>query len=331
MEARVRRAFLTFVGILYASIGFTLSVVSTIFRLFVPLHQARSADVTIELLSRRRSMKHRRRSALSTTTNSSISTATSAGSTTSSDASSHTKSETKQNAIRHRVVIEPHNLAESGDERPAFRSAAREPRRRSESTPPSPAPWADSHVEHRRASLDHSADENDPSPRSSTSKCPTTGFHLRALSFDGRPGIHATRSLSFMRSKGRRSSAGLADYVLPPVHAEKRASGSHLFAPLLHRRKSHATETDASAPEEEASRPSISSQDSGHYSHPAPRRSQTLRTQPYEAPYFFPAPGSEAAEGYVAPRRPVRGKTLHPEELAPQGAPGSTLYSPTET
>lgn len=107
----------------------------------------------------------------------------------------------------------------------------------------------------------------------------------------------------------------------PPVERRK----SQLFAPLLHRRRSqHVHDEDVSpttaSTDEDHEHENRLSQESHRNSRDMtrvlPKRSQTLRTQPYQAPYFFPTPGSVEAESYLPPRRkPVRSKTLSPDEV----------------
>ncbi|KAJ7837362.1 hypothetical protein B0H14DRAFT_2791510 [Mycena olivaceomarginata] len=206
------------------------------------------------------------------------------------------------------------------DERPDFRNAAVRRHRRSGSAPPSPAPWATSHSDGidaaaARTSVDDSA----------------LGTLPRQLSFDAASSLendHALKStgLSFLhRRKVRKASStsGGMFTAEPLPLAEKKKS--QLFAPLLHRRQSQMHDVD---PTQRLSQISFSgsidqhddnavegrpSQDSTRV---LPKRSQTLRTQPYEAPYFFPTPGSVVAETYLPPRRnPVRSKTLAPDEL----------------
>ncbi|KAJ7492063.1 hypothetical protein FB451DRAFT_1216843 [Mycena latifolia] len=364
MDAPIRGTFSTFAGFLFASIGFTLSVLSTFLRLLLPRQPTRSADVKFAISSRRRSMKRRHRNAPLTTTNSSIS---SLGSTTSSEVSCSPKSETKVSPPR---MLEPpprastHNRVGSDSEcaeRPAFRNTVNHPRRRSESTPPSPSPWAFSHSERpeslkaRRSSVDHTTDgESDLSPRDTASIHPTSLHLPHAPSLDAlpAPSSRGRTNLSFIRRKIHKApsaSSGLvaAAHQTSPPHMdvppiEKRAS--QLFAPLLHRKKSQhiqMTEAEAAKPRSQPSSPEeddvyiLEGRPSQESCHLAPRRSQTLRTQPYEAPYFFPAPGSEAAETYLPPRRrPVRSRTLHPDELgvgvgvsSARPLSGSSLYS----
>ncbi|KAJ7664924.1 hypothetical protein B0H17DRAFT_294448 [Mycena rosella] len=126
--------------------------------------------------------------------------------------------------------------------------------------------------------------------------------------------------------------------LIPPHPAFPVAKRkSQLFAPLLHRRKSqpiHVMELEVELP----GKPPSPEQDTALFAesrpsqeshHLAPRRSQTLRTQPYDAPYFFPAPGSVAAETYLPPRRrPIRSTTLHPDEMERRMSQGSALFEP---
>ncbi|KAJ6601220.1 hypothetical protein DFH09DRAFT_558944 [Mycena vulgaris] len=352
---RLRGTFLTFVGFIFASIGFTLSVLSTFVRFLLPRHPTpiRSADVTSKTrqrtIRRTSETKHKHRNAPSTT-NSSISNVES---TVSSEEScgSLRPSTSEINASQRRTLkpASAHNRVESEYiERPDFRNTVDHRRRRSESTPPSPSPWAFSHSAHPdpvNGSTRPSVDQTTTDGESDTvSLHPVPPHHLpRAPSFEGLPALNARSrtGLSFLRRKVRKAPSapnGLSAAAhqssplppVPPLPMERKAS--QLFGPLLHRRKSqplHAAEGKSgnrrsqipapipSSPEEDAvsfseGRPS---RDSWH-GHLAPRRSQTLRTQPYDAPYFFPAPGSVAAESYLPPRRnPVRSRTLHPDEL----------------
>lgn len=58
----------------------------------------------------------------------------------------------------------------------------------------------------------------------------------------------------------------------------------------------------------------ITTKCSSHSASLSKRRSQPLRTQPYEAPYFFPQPGTAAAAEYVPTRaKPTRSQTLPPK------------------
>ncbi|KAF7337746.1 hypothetical protein MSAN_02248200 [Mycena sanguinolenta] len=141
-------------------------------------------------------------------------------------------------------------------------------------------------------------------------------FHpVRQSSLDSAPSPeddHVARStgLSFLhRKKSRKASGGILTAEPLPIVDRKK---SQLFAPLLHRRLSQDVDANHRFSMEGQESPERPSQDSARV---LPKRSQTLRTQPYEAPYFFPAPGSVEADSYLPPRRkPARSKTLAPDE-----------------
>jgi len=354
MDARFRGMFLASAGFLFASIGFTLSVFSTLLRLLLPFHPTRGAAVASTIRRRstriRKSTQSKHRRSHVSTSNSSISSPASTAislESCSSQSSRHpsvsevngSKPEPTIRANAHnRVVSEP-----TVDERPDFRNTSVHRRhRRSDSAPPSPAPWAQSHSDSVEASTRTSVDDTalNRSGKSVT-HYPSLSFHLpRRPSLDSASSPedeHATKStgLSFLhRRKVRKapsaSSASLAaEPALPSVEKRK----SQLFAPLLHRR--HSQNIPDADPTHRLSQISVSAsteeQDNAGEARPShenerghsqdiarvlPKRSQTLRTQPYEAPYFFPTPGSVAAETYAPPhRKPVRSKTLAPDEM----------------
>ncbi|KAJ6541780.1 hypothetical protein B0H19DRAFT_1077573 [Mycena capillaripes] len=237
---------------------------------------------------------------------------------------SRTKSTSRASA-HHRVVSEH-------TDRPDFRNTVAHRHRRSDSAPPSPVPWASSHTDApARTSVDDSAlDQSGRAPKRSSST-----FHLRVPSFDATSSLdnhdhHSTHiGLSFLHRRKVRKAGSLTEdpLSLPTSESPVEKRKSQLFAPLLHRRRSqHVHDEDvspisatASTEEENApeSRPSQEShRNSRDMTRVLPKRSQTLRTQPYQAPYFFPTPGSVEADNYLPPRRnPVRSKTLSPDEV----------------
>ncbi|KAJ7146326.1 hypothetical protein C8R44DRAFT_864101 [Mycena epipterygia] len=345
MDARLRGTFLTSAGFLFASIGFVLSVLSTFLRLLFPHHLTRGADVKSTIVRRSTirtsESKHRRRHAPSTINSSvsSVGSASSQESCSTSEMSIPKPRTLESNPSLLRATTHNHGVSDSVD-RPDFRNTARRSRPRSGSAPPSPAPWALSHSpDSPQSSVDETPSHRDAAPKSSTST-----FHLRrapsmesAASFDGLPAPKST-GLSFLHRrkvhKAPSAPSGLSAAAkkstppppVPPLPAiEKRKS--QLFAPLLHRRRSQPVTDVARRWSQTLCPPSTEDDDAPsdgrRQSHDvaqncllAPKRSQTLRTQPYEAPYFFPTPGSVAAETYVPPRRkPVRSKTLGPGEL----------------
>ncbi|KAJ7045051.1 hypothetical protein C8F04DRAFT_1067556 [Mycena alexandri] len=280
-------------GFLFASIGFTLSVLSTFLRLFFPYHPT-GAEVASTIRRRRtRESSHKRRHT-SSTTNSSIS---SHASTSSSESSTTTSG---MNTRKPRS-LEP-KVASEHVERPEFRNTVVLRRRRSESTPPSPSPWDISHSDTK-----HSADDTVMNKRPSS-------FHLpRSASIDFSLD-NAPAGLSFLHRRKSKTPSSLSGSLNPaslPVIEKKK---SQLFGPLLHKRRSQhesevskrssqifmspSTEEEGSSPDTPERRQSL---DLAHRL--PPKRSQTLRTQPYEAPYFFPTPGSAEAESYLPPRR----------------------------
>ncbi|KAJ7757556.1 hypothetical protein B0H16DRAFT_1537065 [Mycena metata] len=291
----LRGMLFAFAGFLYASIGFTLSVLSTFLRLFFP-HHPTGAEVASTIRRRRtRESRHKRRHTSSTTDSSIFSHAS-----TSSSESSSTTSEMNTRKPRS---LEPKVTSEHVD-RPEFPNTVVLRRRRSESTPPSPSPWDISHSDTKR-----SADDTVMNTRERPSS-----FHLpRGASFDFSLD-NAPTGLSFLhRRKSRTPSSFSGSLASLPVIEKKK---SQLFGPLLHRRRSQhesdmskrsslismspSTEEDVgSSPDTPDRRQSL---DLSAHRLP-PKRSQTLRTQPYEAPYFFPTPGSAEAESYLPPRR----------------------------
>ncbi|KAJ6486046.1 hypothetical protein C8R47DRAFT_1128823 [Mycena vitilis] len=334
MDARFRGMFFASAGFLFASIGFTLSVLSTLFRSFFP-HTTRGAEVASVIRHRSSKLKHKQRKHASTTS-SSISSPASTASTLSSVQSSPSGS----------AQSSPANVSETSALTPDFGNTVVHRRRRSESAPPSPCPWD---LSHPRVSVDDTE-----------LKRPCSTFDLpREPSFDAPSSVddHSTpksTGLSFLhRRKVRRApsapSGSLAQQTpppvppLPPLKKSKsqlsvpslaatkqtpppvpplpplKKSKSQLVVPSLLRRSSqYIPETEvpplpvASPPEEDAPEARCSRDTAVRVQ---PKRSQTLRTQPYEAPYFFPTPGSAAAENYVPPRRrPVRSKSLAPDE-----------------
>ncbi|KAK7063714.1 hypothetical protein R3P38DRAFT_2819922 [Favolaschia claudopus] len=333
MEARSRRLFLASAGFLFASIGFTLvsssasayagmkSVLSTLLRLFYPLH-AGHGDAVAATIRRRRTLRNsihsesRRQSrCVETPSDSTIST------TPSSSTSTHTSS-SSLSTPRRDSAHEPARK-NSHDERPDFRNTPGRRQRRSDSAPPSPAFWATSHLDANVSTTHTSVD--DSVLKTLHSRHPSINFHLpHPSSLDGI--LHRRKS----RKATSVSSVTTAE-TNEPV-AEKRRS--QLFA--LHKRASlHADDTETSSwrwsrhsasvsmVEQEGvtvsdGRPSHESRHSQDIGRAIPKRSQTLRTQPYAAPYFFPTPGSVEAESYLPPRqavKPVRSKTLASDEL----------------
>ncbi|KAJ7157189.1 hypothetical protein C8R46DRAFT_1113729 [Mycena filopes] len=299
----LRGMFFASAGFLFASFGFMLSVLSTLLRLFLPYHPT-GAEVA-STIRRRRTIKkgssHRRRQTTSSTTT--YSTISSHASASSAGSSSTQESEVD---LRKPRSLERRTSRVVSEERPEFRNTVVLRRRRSESTPPSPSPWDISHSDAKRSADDTLV----------TTKRPSS-FHLpRAASFDFSLD-NAPAGLAFLhrrKSKGP-SALGASPAIGPaslPVVDKKK---SQLFGLGLRRRSQH--EGDAlkrlsqismspSSAEEEAL--SSSSPETQLYDVPAPRRvppkrSQTMRTQPYEAPYFFPTPGSAEAESYYLPPR----------------------------
>ncbi|KAJ7665074.1 hypothetical protein DFH06DRAFT_1186556 [Mycena polygramma] len=338
MDARFRGMFFASAGFLFASIGFTLSVLSTLFRSFFP-HTTRGAEVASVIRHRSSKLKHRQRKHASTTS-SSISSPASTASTLSSVQSSPSSS----------VQSSPANVSETNaltpEKRSDFRNTIVHRRRRSESAPPSPCPWD---LSHSRVSVD------DTELNRAAAKRPCSTFDLpREPSFDAPSSlddhsIPKSTGLSFLhRKKVRKAPSGSLAAAPPPVPplpplkksksqlsvpslaATKQApppvpplpplkkSKSQLAVPSLLRRSSqNIPDTEvpplpvAAPPEEDAPEGRCSRDTAVRVQ---PKRSQTLRTQPYEAPYFFPTPGSVAAENYVPPRRkPVRSKSLAPD------------------
>ncbi|KAJ7053944.1 hypothetical protein C8F01DRAFT_1165416 [Mycena amicta] len=329
MDVRSRGTLLTSAaGLLYASIGFTLSVLSTLLRLLFPfVYGTRGAEAVPSAISIRRRprpiaglSKHRRRSAApSTLTNLSISSYASTSSSSSEESTasaSHPtiiKSKSQSTARRARSrslerAVHSRNASERlgvGLGRPDFRgSEQRNGRRRSESTPPTPSPrqWAFSQEQIRAP--EHSEKERRSSFHHERTPSMDSHAHGGHLSF-----LHLPKKLQ--RSTSVISSDSNA--------IEKRRSHGQLFAPLLHKRKSLDTRrwsgisfASSVDQDEEAVSPDSSSPDE----HPLARPNK-LRTRPYEAPYFFPAPGSVQAEEYAsvpgpqAPRsRPTCSGTL---------------------
>ncbi|KAJ7508511.1 hypothetical protein B0H11DRAFT_1965409 [Mycena galericulata] len=342
MDARLRGTFLTSAGLLFASIGFTLSVLSTLLRLLLPFHPT-GANVTSPTrrptIHRTSKVNHRRRRDVPSTNNSSISSWGSTSSSLESD-SVHLKhpSTLEANVPKPRNLEPPPRsdgrpVSEFID-RPDFRRTVNHRRGRSESTPPSPSPWV---ISHSCAHSDSCSSAGSPRRSGSVSSHATSSVHLpRASSFESAPplGVIPTlksKKLSFVYSKKVRKAPSAPNVAAkdathsPSLSVEKRKS--QLLAPLLHRRRSqHTTETDATHDRRHSVTPSEEGedkccfedrrpQDIVHECRPVPKRSQTLRTQPYEAPYFFPTPGSVAAEDYLPPRRkPVRSRTMPAEE-----------------
>ncbi|KAF7347339.1 hypothetical protein MVEN_01489600 [Mycena venus] len=345
MDARFRGMFLASAGFLFASIGFTLSVLSTLLRLLLPFHPTRSAAVASTIRRRstriRKSAQSKHRRSYVSTSNSSISSPASTSASLescSSQSSRHPsvsemkgpKPQSLESPIRanahNRVVSEP-----AVEERPGFRNVPVRKHRRSGSAPPSPAPWASSHPDGVDAPTRTSVD--DTALGNSVTNRPSLSFHLPHVplfdSVSSPENEHASKNagLSFLHRRKARKTPSVSSVLLAAESpTEKRKS--QIFAPLLHRRHSqNITDVDAShrlsqiSVEEQENvgdgRPSYESRQSQEVTtRVLPKRSQTLRTQPYEAPYFFPTPGSVAAETYVPPRRkPIRSKTLAPDEM----------------
>ncbi|KAF8204476.1 hypothetical protein K438DRAFT_562682 [Mycena galopus ATCC 62051] len=316
MDARFRGLFLASAGFIFATVGFTLSVLSTFLRLLLPYHPTRGAAVASTI--RRRSTirkfahsKHRRSHV--PTPNSDISSAASTSTSLESNVS-----ETKANAPS-RVVSEP-----TTDDRPDFRNMVARRHRRSDSAPPSPAPWASSHSDAVDVSTHACVDDTalHRGGKLSTERRPSLVFHLpRNSTFDSASSPedeHGVKRLSFLHRRKVRKTSSVTGGLLtaePLPLAEKRKS--QLFAPLLHRRHSQnidnldVTQVSVSGSTEEEGHSSPERPHSQDMARVLPKRSQTLRTQPYEAPYFFPPPGTVAADTYLPPRRkPSRSKTL---------------------
>ncbi|KAJ6520407.1 hypothetical protein C8R45DRAFT_59619 [Mycena sanguinolenta] len=322
MDASFRGMFLASAGVLFASIGFTLSVLSTFLRLLWPnhWHPTRGAAVTSTASIRRRRstirrLSKRRRSHVPTPDSSIISSPASTSTSLESTSLESTASVTNEprlhtfHTIAHdRVVSEP-----TTDDRPDFRNTAVRRHRRSDSAPPSPAPWASSHFDDVDASKRISVDDTVTAlNRDGNERRSSLHFNPARKSSLEYEDEHVAKStgLSFLhRKKSRKASGGtLTAEPLPLIERKK----SQLFAPLLHRRLSQDVDVNHRFSTEEESHTERPSQDSARV---VPKRSQTLRTQPYQAPYFFPAPGSVEADSYLPPRRkPVRSKTLAPDE-----------------
>lgn len=69
-----------------------------------------------------------------------------------------------------------------------------------------------------------------------------------------------------------------------------------------------------------------------HHKHPRPR-SPVRRTDPYQAPYFFPTPLSPDAAGYAKRVRMERGGTSSPEDISiplPAHAASPPIMPPSE-
>jgi len=337
MDARFRGMFLASVGFLFASIGFTLSVLSTLFRLLLPFHSTRGADVTSTVRRRtiRRSQSKFRRS-IASTTNSSISSPASPSSSLESCSSSQSghpsmsemKAPELQNSLEPTIRVNAHNRVVS--DRPDFRNTAVRRHRRSDSAPPSPAPWATSHSDcvdpPTRASVDDGALNLGGSSAECRSAFDSADSHLPTSKSTGLSFMHRRK---VRRAPSEPSGMFTPEKLSPPPLPAVEKKKSQLFAPLLHKRKSQNipdadlvnVSVSASPAEEEDHASEGRSSHDKRPSHetvrvPMPKRSQTLRTQPYEAPYFFPTPGSVEAEHYVPPRRkPVRSKTLSPDEM----------------
>ncbi|KAF7307570.1 hypothetical protein MIND_00551800 [Mycena indigotica] len=304
MDVRSRGTLLTSAGLLYASIGFTLSVLSTFLRLLWPFHGTRD-DPTKALSMRRRSTihrKHKRRSSIPPTL-------------TNPSNSSSEESPSPENPRRHPTFLKPttrrarsrslertvHNRNNSvrlGRSELRVPPETRNGHRRSESTPPTPFP--------RQWSF----------PEQQTSLAPPE-LQPPSIHHERGPSVDSTHShLSFLQlpKKLKRSTS----IISTETCGEKRRS--QLLGPLLHKRKASDArrwsgisftsvddegDTSASSPDAVADSPRHSIDTRQSIDHlPVPKRSQTLRTRPYEAPYFFPVPGSTEAEEYVPPLRP---------------------------
>ncbi|KAJ6611493.1 hypothetical protein B0H10DRAFT_2056253 [Mycena sp. CBHHK59/15] len=351
------------------------SVLSTLLRLFLPYHPSRSADVGIKAprIKRPCAPPKPRRNAPSTT-NSSISSVDSVVSSSSEESSTLPLPPPSTSLIHAHAEVRPrtfkslsrgmlHSRRTSQDdtlimiERPDFRNTT-QPRRRSESTPPSPAPWSSPEAaSSTTAPARHSSVDRSPESHNEVHagfrllpvKCTKSKLMLSAETTEplSSPDVlpaHKSTGLSFLSRRKVHKTSSVPNGLLtsspaPPVPSLPTAllarRKSQLFGPLdlLQRRRSqHLAEEAAHAPAAPVStlesrcsqlfrhslenRRSMSQsidddipQDGIHLVQKRP--SQVLRTQPYEAPYFFPAPGSEAAENYLPPRRkPSRSKTL---------------------
>ncbi|CAK5280431.1 unnamed protein product [Mycena citricolor] len=286
MDIRSRGTFLTSAGFIIASVGFTLSVLSTLLRMLLFFHRpvldAQSHPYPIRKPSARR--KHPATDSRSTPKDLE---------TTLSGASNGSSSESGSSTT-------PDDQSGQGKDecqRTTSKAARRTGRRRSDSTPTSPAPWASTHDSSapvtRRKSVDRSAAGT---ARMSDSGAGAEKKVRRSPSMPGAgPKEHA---------EGRRST--------PPARSK-----SQVFAPFLPRRRSHIAMDTAASEHEPSARTSNESSSDSSPPRPAlvPKRSQTLRTQPYQAPYFFPMPGS--AEARPLPRRR---RTMPVNDLSAEGA-----------
>ncbi|KAJ7762368.1 hypothetical protein DFH07DRAFT_814127 [Mycena maculata] len=338
MDARLRGTLLTSAGFLFALIGFTLSVLSTLLRLLLPYHPT---GANVQSPTSRRSTIRRtpetnpgRRKDVPSITDSSISSRESTSSFQESCSVHLTHSSTSEVNVPRPRKLEPPSrngahgrVASEYMDRPDFRNTVTHRRRRSESTPPSPSPWAFSHPEPSNPSARSPPDASRRSGSVSSSSCRLP----RASSFESVPFVDVPAiktKLSFLHLRKVRKAPSASNVIAArqpsppshPTHSLEKAK-SQLFAPRR-RRSQHIIEADAvrrhsialASPteEEEACCPEgRDSQETVHECRPVPKRSQTPRTHPYEAPYFFPAPGSVAAENYLPPRRkPIRSRTL---------------------
>jgi len=294
------------------------------------------------MLRRTSAAKHGRRKVNPSTTNSSISSCASTSESSSQDSCSTNlehPSTSEASVPRPRNLEPPPRQGTHGrvvseyTDRPDFRSTVNHRRRRSESTPPSPSPWASAQPEPPNAT------GGSVSSRRASVDLP------RTPSFESAPSLDTVKSkrLSFLNRKKVRKApsapSGLsANHAspppLPPLPLSVERRKPQLFGPFLHRRRSqNAPGTDpvkrrsmtfdarhsmtllSPSTDEEPCCSEGHPPDTVHDCRMSPKRSQTLRTQPYEAPYFFPIPGSVEAGNYLPPRRkPVRSRTLPAEE-----------------
>ncbi|KAJ7242563.1 hypothetical protein B0H12DRAFT_1132179 [Mycena haematopus] len=314
MDAHSRGMFLASAGFLFASIGFTLSVLSTFLRWVLPYHPTPGAAVASTIRRRstiRRLTKHRR-SHVPTPNSSSISS--SASTSTSLESTVSEVNEPRPDAFRADTLDRLLSVPTSGD-RPDFRNTAVRRHRRSDSAPPSPAPWASSHLDgvdtSKRTAMDDTATALNRDGRLAPERRHSSIFHLpRKSSLECPPSLedeHAAKNKDY-HSCTEEKYARLTAEPLPLV--DKRRS--QLFAPLLHRRQSQIIDDmDEQDNAGEAIRKDRRRIWRG-WSETVPNTSHS----PYEAPYFFPAPGSVDADNYLPPRRkPVRSKTLVPDEI----------------
>ncbi|KAJ7603126.1 hypothetical protein FB45DRAFT_963195 [Roridomyces roridus] len=319
MDNRLRGTLSTSAGFLFASFFFVLSVFSTLFHLLLPFHPT-GANVSSQIQTRRPVIRRastagRRRSMM--TTNSHMDSISSYASPSSSQEScSTTHSEHPSTTQPDMARQGTHGrIASECTERPDFRRTIhlRHHCRRSESTPPSPKPWTYSMC---------------TQPAESEPLIATDGADLpRARSSESLPhSAPVKKRLSFLRRKKVHIADLTPDSPDAPVVLERRKS--HLS--FLHRRRSLNISTDSvksrRSMTHEPNQHSLSSisplsldpdeDEEHHHDHEhhrdgrlsmSGRRSQTLRTQPYDAPYFFPVPGTVEAEHYTSPkRRPER-------------------------